>query len=300
VAVPPATAVRSSGPSAGSVWVTESLDRIVLHAGRVHAAFDRHSGALLAFGSEGEELLRRGPLLKLWQDPRKPLARWQALGLPTLAHQLRGIRVVEHGAAAVSVEITHAASGRERWEDARHRQRYTLHGSGDLTIEQEVLLDEELCDIPRVGVSLILEPRLENVEWFGRGPWDNYPDRKSSALIGLWQSTASAQYVPYIMPQEHGHKCDVRRLTLRDTAGSGLTVLGNPTFEFSALHLSDDDLYRAYHTSDLQPHPEIFLNIDAAHRGLGTLSCGPDTLDRYKLQAGEYRFAFTLRVQSPV
>jgi beta-galactosidase len=71
-------------------------------------------------------------------------------------------------------------------------------------------------------------------------------------------------------------------------------VLGQPTFEFSALHLSDDDLYQARHTTDLTPRAEVYLNIDAAQRGLGTLSCGPDTLERYRLLEREYRFAYRL------
>jgi beta-galactosidase len=309
VAVPAAAMTVSSPATRGTVNVTESPERILLQAGDIHAAFDRRTGTLAAFGSDNNELLRRGPLLhlwraatdndglKLWQDPRKPLAHWQALGLPSLAHQLRSIRIVAQGDHAVSVEIEHVASGRERWEDAVHRHRYTLDGSGDLSIEHVVLLDDELRDLPRVGVTLVLEPHLEQLSWFGRGPWDNYPDRKASALVGRWHSTVSAQYVPYIMPQEHGHKCDVRWVTLTAASGNGLTALGRPTLQFSALHLSDDDLYRAYHTIDLQARPEIYLNIDAAHRGLGTLSCGPDTLERYKLLEHEYRFAFTLRVQ---
>jgi beta-galactosidase len=112
--------------------------------------------------------------------------------------------------------------------------------------------------------------------------------------VGLWHSTVAGQYVPYIMPQEHGHKCDVRRLALYDAQERGLRVAGRPTFEFSALHLSDADLFRALHTVDLVPRPEIFLNLDAAHRGLGTLSCGPDTLPGYPLPASDYRFTFSL------
>ncbi|HXT37851.1 MAG TPA: beta-galactosidase small subunit, partial [Chloroflexota bacterium] len=150
-------------------------------------------------------------------------------------------------------------------------------------------------DIPRIGVSLILDATLEDLTWFGRGPWDNYHDRKASATVGRWRSTVAEQYVPYIMPQDHGHKCDTRSLTLSDSRGLGLEVAGRPTFEFSALHLNDEQLFRATHTTDTVPREEIFLNLDAAHRGLGTLSCGPDTLTRYRLLDREYRFAYVLR-----
>jgi beta-galactosidase len=289
-----------------AVTVEESPDRIVLAAGEVRAEFDRQTGVLTSFGAEKGNVLRRGPKLNVWRaaidndglklrnDPRKPLGRWQALGLPALGHELRRITVVERGPDSATVEVVHAASGRAQWSDFSHRQRYTLRSSGDLLVENLVQLGDEISDLPRVGVGLLLVPGLERLDWFGRGPWDNYSDRKASAMVGRWHNTVTDQYVPYVMPQEHGHKCDVRRLTLSDEQGRSLTVLGQPTFEFSALHLSDDDLYQARHTTDLTPRAEVYLNIDAAQRGLGTLSCGPDTLERYRLLEREYRFAYRL------
>jgi len=98
------------------------------------------------------------------------------------------------------------------------------------------------------------------------------------------------------MPQEHGHKTDVRWLSLTDDAGRGLMVLGNPTFEFSASHFTADDLYRARHTIDLRARDEVILNLDHRQRGLGTASCGPDTLEPYRLLDSEYRFAYRLRI----
>jgi beta-galactosidase len=299
-------AAPAAVPSA-TVTVEERPGRIVLRAGALRAEFDTQAGELAAFGAGEENLLRRGPLLNVWRaavdndglklrdEPWKPLGRWQALGLNAIARELRSIRLVERGVDSATVEIVHAASGRGQWGDFSHTHRYTMLATGELLVENVVRLGEGIGDIPRVGVSLVLDPRLEQMEWFGRGPWDNYSDRKASAMVGLWRSTVAEQYVPYIMPQEHGHKCDVRRLTLGDEHGRGMQVVGRPTFEFSALHLSDDDLFRATHTTDLAPRAEIFLNIDAAQRGLGTLSCGPDTLERYRLLEREYRFAFSLR-----
>ncbi|HWE62909.1 MAG TPA: glycoside hydrolase family 2 TIM barrel-domain containing protein, partial [Chloroflexota bacterium] len=305
----PATRIKPVAPTT-EVAVEEWPDRIVLRVGAIRAEFDRQTGTLAAFGTDQENLLRRGPLLNVWRaaidndglklrddvwNAGRPLARWRALGLPEVRHTLRHIRLAERRAEAVTVEIVHAASGRGEWEDFTHRHRYTLRNTGELLVENVVQLGERITDIPRAGVSLVLDPQLEQLAWFGRGPWDNYSDRKAGAIVAQWRSTVSAQYVPYIMPQEHGHKCDVRRFTLSEGYGRGLEVVGHPIVEFSALHLSDDDLFRATHTIDLTPHPEVFLNIDGAQRGLGTLSCGPDTLERYRLLEREYRFTFSLR-----
>jgi beta-galactosidase len=164
-----------------------------------------------------------------------------------------------------------------------------------LQVENRVKIGAGLSDIPRVGVTMLLAPDLENLAWYGRGPWENYADRKASAAVGLYGGTVSEQYVPYIMPQEHGHKVDVRWLRLSGSDGSGLLVKGKPTLEFNASHFSDNDLYACTHTFELKPRAEVVLNLDAAMRGLGTGSCGPDTLAQYCLLEKEYRFGFTLR-----
>ena len=89
--------------------------------------------------------------------------------------------------------------------------------------------------------------------------------------------------MPYILPQEHGHRSDVRTLSLTDGDGVGLDVDGRPTIGFTASHFTAADLYAARHTSDLEPRREVVLSLDHAQRGLGTASCGPDTAPRYRL-----------------
>ena len=153
-----------------------------------------------------------------------------------------------------------------------------------------------MIDLPRIGVQMTLAPGLEQLTWYGRGPWENYSDRKAASMVGIYESTVADQYVPYIVPQEHGHKTDVRWLRLTNAAGRGLEVRGEPTIEFSASHLTDQDFWSARHTSDVEPRPEVILNLDAAQRGLGTASCGPDTLEQYLLKERVYRFGVRLQV----
>jgi beta-galactosidase len=135
----------------------------------------------------------------------------------------------------------------------------------------------------------------EQLAWYGRGPFENYADRKFAAHVGLYRGTVAGQYVPYIVPQENGNKEDVRWLSLRDEEGSGLVVRAAGTFGFSAHHFTPEDLTRAYHPSDLRRRPEITLLVDAVQRGLGSASCGPDTLEAYRIRGSSYRLDFTLR-----
>src|SRR5581483_9099255 len=248
------------------------------------------------------ELLVAGPRLQLWRAatdndglrllPQRRtgvLQRWLELGLDRLDQRLVSFR-----AGRDAVEVVHELSGRGRWSDVSHRQRYRLLASGELVVDNDVRLGPELRDLPRVGVVLVLAPGLEELEWVGRGPWENYPDRCASALVGRFQSTVSEQYVPYILPQEHGHRGDVRRLALWDAAGRGLQVLGRPLFGFTASHFTAADLYAARHTCDLVPRAEVVLAIDHRQRGLGSAACGPDTAERFRLRAPRYRFAYAL------
>ncbi len=154
----------------------------------------------------------------------------------------------------------------------------------------------DLRDLPRVGVVLSLRPGLERLRWYGLGPWENYSDRQASTLVGSYASTVAEQYVTYILHQEHGHRGEVRRLSLTEESGYGLTVEGRPTIGFTASHFTADDLYAARHTSDLEPRPEVILSLDHAQRGLGTASCGPDVDPRHRLDARGYHFEYLLRV----
>ena len=276
---------------------------VVLESTSMRAAITRKRGLLTELSRNGRRALLGGPRLQLWRAPTDNdglrllpehdsgvLAGWLALGLDRLAHRLESIDVRRD-----RVEVVHRASGRRRWDDALHRQVYRLVDD-ELVIENDVLVGPDLRDLPRVGVVLTVPAGLERLEWFGRGPWDNYSDRKASAVVGRFASTVGDQYVPYILPQEHGHKSDVRRLSLADPTGFGLEVSGRPSIGFAASHFAASDLYGARHTCDLEPRPEIYLSLDHAQRGLGTASCGPDTDPRYRLLEPAYRFTYALRV----
>jgi beta-galactosidase len=283
---------------------------ITLSAGAVRAVFDKAMGILVEFGAD-KNLIARGPQLNVWRAAidndgikllpdenrlvHRPLARWLDLGLNTVKPSLSRIRLVRVKGVPV-VEIVHQASGRGQLSDFKHIERYTLLPAGELVVENTVSLGKDITDIPRVGVSLVLIPGLEQLEWFGRGPLENYVDRKASSMVGRYTSTVTEQYVPYIMPQEHGHKTDVRWLSLTNAQGFGVQVTGNPTLEFSASHFTADDLFSARHTIDLKPRDEVFLNLDHAHRGLGTASCGPDALEQYRLLESEYNWVYRLRL----
>jgi beta-galactosidase len=272
---------------------------VVLESKGTRAVVD---GGLASLTLDGVELLASGPRLQLWRAPTDndgirllaarnyrsgPLDGWLELGLDRLEHRVETVRV-----KGDAVEVVSSASGRGRFADARHVQRFRLSADGALRIENEVRLAADLRDLPRVGVVLELVEGLDELEWFGPGPWETYSDRRASALVARHRSSVDDELVPYILPQEHGHHPDARWLRLAGRAA--LEVRGLPTIGFSASRFTADDLYAARHTVDLKPRRTTVLSLDAAQRGLGTASCGPDTAVRHRLLEPMYQFGYLL------
>ena len=167
-------------------------------------------------------------------------------------------------------------------------------GSADLTVT--FTPHGELPPLPCLGVTLKLPKTLRHLRYFGRGPWDNYPDRHASTTVNTWHSTVDEQYVHYPRPQDSGNHDDTWWVELTDDAGQGLrvTALDGQPFSFSALPYSVQHLYETAHDCDLQPDPNyVYLNIDCAVMGLGNSSCGPGVLTKYAIPQKPH----TLRVK---
>jgi beta-galactosidase len=162
-------------------------------------------------------------------------------------------------------------------------------------MENKVVVLEELNDLPRIGISFQLQEGFREFEWFGHGPHESYCDRLAGVRVGLFQSSVNDQYVPYIVPQEHGNKTGLRRIILKDCDRSGLMISSSGLFEGSVSHFPDELLYSTSHAFELKPLSETFVYLDHRQRGLGTGSCGPDTLEKYLISSGNHHFDFLLR-----
>ena len=166
------------------------------------------------------------------------------------------------------------------------RTEYTVTARPDGTFDFEAVYTPEgqLPPLPCVGTTVELPAGLSRLEYFGLGPVDNYPDRRSAALTGLWKSTVDAQYFHYPRPQDNGNHGDTHWLKLTDSKGHGWLVeaVGKP-FAFTASPYSVQQLCTTAHDADLKSGPSIYLHLDAAVMGLGNSSCGPGVLTKYAI-----------------
>ena len=156
-------------------------------------------------------------------------------------------------------------------------------------------IPDSLPDLPRLGILIELPREYEQLTWYGRGPWDNYPDRKQSCPVGLWKSTVSKQYVHYARPQDSGNHEDCTMVELKTKKGKKIRIEAvdapfsdqgsecGAAFSFSALPYSAQYIASKSHDYELQDQGKTFLSIDCAVMGLGNSSCGPGVLKKYTI-----------------
>ncbi len=291
---PPATLEEKNG-----VLTVTAGDLVVEASGK--------AGTLTSLRHKGVEFLVSGPRVNIWRaatdndgikawtgQESKPLGRWRKAGLPEFQVTGRGVSATRNKDGSVTLSFQSVATA--RGGKIGHHHSYTVHPNGEIVVENDFACDRTLPDLPRLGVTFILRPDFEHLVWFGRGPHESYCDRKRGAAVGLYRGTVTGQYVPYIVPQEHGNKTDVRWMELADPRGRAIVFAATDRLlECSASHFTANDLYAAAHTIDLTPRREIIVNLDYAQRGLGTASCGPDTLERYLLPPDDYWFGYRIQ-----
>ena len=202
------------------------------------------------------------------------------ISLDSFKHEVR-----EDGAVIVRVQT------RNRYKEGMIVTKflYTILSDGTIDLKTTFQPQGILPELPRLGIAFCLSSDYNTFIWQGRGPQDNYPDRKTSAAVGLWKRSVADQYVHYPRPQDSGNKEEVRRLMLTDRHGKGIRVDAvEDVFSASALHYTAQDLYKETHDCNLNPRPEVILSLDAAVLGLGNSSCGPGVLKKYAIDKKEH------------
>ncbi|MER6136823.1 glycoside hydrolase family 2 TIM barrel-domain containing protein [Streptomyces sp. NPDC001815] len=302
------------GPSAGEAWltlrVTTADDEAWAPAGTEMcvpqvrlsvAAAETHPepvpGPAVALDDAAllvHPLLTAAPVLCLWRAPTDNdelggmAARWRDWGLDALVRKVVDVRDEGNRAVVVAEYATGAGP-------VRHEQVFTPVAGG-LHVEESADLPEGLDDVARVGTVFETVAGLDVLDWYGQGPWESYPDRSTGAPVGHHSLAVDRLFTPYLRPQESGGRHGVRRFTLSAPDATGLTVeLGTPG-QVSVNRYRAEDLVAAAHHDELAPRPGCVVHLDAAHRGLGTASCGPDTSAGHLVAPGTHRWAWTLRV----
>lgn len=236
--------------------------------------------------------------IKLWDgQENKPLGRWLRLGLHDVTTRLCGVLRSRCGEGVESVALRQSMVSAHGEALGEFETKFVFDRGRSFRVEHVLVLSrEEATDLPRAGVCWTLAPGLGNLAYYGRGPFENYPDRKSGALLGIYRGPVGGELFPYVMPQESGHHCDTRWVELSATDGRRIRFEFERPLGFSALNYTAAQIFAAKRVTELAPAAETYLTIDAAHRGLGTGSCGPDTLPCYRVDSRRHAWAYRIFV----
>ncbi|MDO7172346.1 glycoside hydrolase family 2 TIM barrel-domain containing protein [Mariniflexile sp. AS56] len=180
---------------------------------------------------------------------------------------------------------------------------YSIHPSGEITVTNKLShIDETLPHLPRFGNNVIIKNEYQNVEWFGRGPHENYNDRNTSALVGVYKASVGDLYFPYIRPQENGYKTDVRWVTFTNTSGKGVKIEGQQLLGFSAHHQYNNDFdsgksKQQRHTTDIKKRDFVNINIDYKQTGVGGDNSWSEkglAHEEFRVQAKNLEYAYKI------
>jgi beta-galactosidase len=214
---------------------------------------------------------------------------WRELGLDRLRDRVVDVTndgdalVVRHRIAPAATDVGMLAT-----------LRWTVDGArATLTLDVEPDGDWAGIPVPRIGVRFALPADLDTVEWFGRGPGEAYRDTCQAAWFGRHRLSVDELQTPYVRPQENGNRMDVRWARIIGPGG-GIRIDGAPTFNLTVRRWSTEQLDAARHRSDLRPGDRVYVNVDLAHQGIGSASCGPGVLPQHELHAGQHRLTLHL------
>ncbi len=176
---------------------------------------------------------------------------------------------------------------------------YTIYGSGLIEISSSLEdVQKELSNMPRFGNTFVLQKQYNQVNWYGRGPHENYSDRKTAAFVGNYKATVEELYFPYVRPQENGYRTDIRWVNFTNQAGNGIKIGGKELIGFNARHQYNSDFdageeKRQRHTTDIIQRDLVTVNIDKVQMGVGgDTSWGAQPHDQYQIPAKEMNYTY--------
>lgn len=289
----------------GKVKVTENANSLLLSAQGIDIAFSKQSGLLTSYQINDSELIKQALAPTFWRAPTdndfgnnmpKRCKPWKtAFSNGTL----EDFSYQETSASEILVKTKYSLDAVSSDLDIF----YTVNAGGEITVDYVFAPENsELPEIPRIGMKVQLQRALDSLQYYGKGPWENYIDRNKSARIGLYQSKVAEQYYPYTRPQENGHKTGVRWLRLTAPSGIGLQLSAiYAPFEFNVLPYATTDLDpgekkagRCY--NELKEGDFVELHIDHKMMGVGgDNSWGAKPHEQYRYYPDkDYSYRFKL------
>lgn len=280
--------------------VEDTSTKLEVYGSDFDFAFDKVRGTLVSWRNAGNELLEKGPQMNFWRamtdNDHRSAVIWKRAGLNQMQIRTQSFKwewkeEMKVLCATVSQRIAPPILS---W-GITVIQTYTIDSTGVCSIDIEGSPEGDYPrTVPRIGVEMILSQNIEQVQYYGLGPDENYIDTQSAARMGIYNNTVDGLGFNYIFPQENGNRSQAVWAKFTDGRGNGLEVKSESGFQFSARHYQQDNLDQAQHTYDLKRKDEVYLYVDYGQNGIGSASCGPDVLPKHELELTDFTFRFQL------
>ena len=289
-----------------ALTVDEDGNEISVYGPDFEVTFDSRLGEMISWCSDGNELIERAPranFFRAYTDNDHAIhdSKWLRYGYDRLKQRVCAFDVKQLSSGAVRVTAKHVYSACNLRPLIETETRWTVFGNGDIRSETDFApLCATLPPLPRMGMQLEMPGVYDRFDWYGRGERECYPDIKVFAPVGLYHKTVEENHEPYARPQENGAHADTRAFALTDALGSGVLFVSEQAaedgFSFTVHDYTDQALDAAKHTPEIEGSDTTVVSLDWRQGGIGSNSCGPEPMEKYKLYLKEKKtLAFVMR-----
>jgi beta-galactosidase len=288
-----------------SLKLDKTDTQVTVTGERFSIVFDKADGSISKLMRDGVNLLAAGggPKLHLWRAPHQTddmwaYRSWTSAGLTELQRTTVRLAGEQPEPAVARVEVVVKADGKAGFS-VTHSALYTICGDGSIAVDNAVTFQGRRIPLARIGVRMLLDPRLDRFTYFGRGPMENYADRKRGFDVGVYSSTVREQMTPYAKPMECGNHEDVRWAAAAGAGLPGLLVKADAgPIQVSALPYTDEAMTPIEYSIDLPASTGTVLCLSSRTLGVGSNGCGPRPLDQYIVWSEPTTFSYVLRLLS--
>ncbi len=279
-----------------ALTVTQTDREIVINADAASYVISKISGLVESISDNGAKLTESPIGLTVWRAPtdndRKIKPKWYDAGYHRTVSKCYSCELCENSGerAVVKAELSLSTPA---YPPILHASvTYKVDGAG-LTVDFDVKVREELPRLPRFGVEFFMPQGFENIKYFGFGPYESYSDKRLASKMGVYTTTASKNFEPYVRPQENSAHDGTKWAYVANLNGHGLLFTGD--LSFNAMHYTSKQLTETPHDYELVKLPETVVNLDYRQDGIGSNSCGPELNEKYRLDEKEFSWTVCVR-----
>ena len=280
----------------GAIDVKENERQVVLQANDFTYVFDKRTGLFEDMRFAGRSYINHPMELNIWRAPtdndmyiKKEWKKAHYDAAYTRAYRIEvlqnkhGVFIMEH-VAVLADTVQKILDVEMTWK---------INEDGKIEAVIEAVKDKEFPELPRFGIRMFLNKKMNEVTYFGMGPQESYRDKHQASCHGLVRSKVAQMHEDYIRPQENGshYDCDYVEIT---SGQYGIAAVSNDSFSFNVSVYTQEELERASHNYELEESDSTVFCMDYAMNGIGSNSCGPDVLDKYRFAEEAFRFQFEL------